>query len=190
MHVSTLINGRVTVVLGENVSEQYRFMRYYLPGSLLLIYMIGLIVPNLSDEAIGLLNPQAIIGIFAGAFVASPTIGYMIYGFYNHIYEHWAGKKEERYALKYLEDLEFVKENNRDHYKKQLRCFIQKKEFLDLLYHSTLEKDGEIKIDSKIIETLKNHLSNFAARVVCGLFVPLFSFLLLLPTMAILVFLG
>jgi len=135
--------------------------------------MMILTIPNLSDDAINLLRSQVIIGIFTGAFVASPTIGYIIYGFYNHLYEHWAMKKEWRGALRYIENLEFVgDEKHKKRYKRMLRCDIQKKEFLDLIYHSTLEKNGEIKIDPKIFETLKNNLSAFAARVVCGFFVP------------------
>lgn len=155
------------------MSEQYRFMRYYLPSSLFLIYVMILTIPNLSAETLKFLSQQAIIGIFTGAFVASPIIGYLIYAFYNCLYEYLAGKRTLRPALRYIEDLTFVNDNKRARYKEKLKCFIQKKEFLDLIYHSTLEKNGEIKIDREILGTLKNHLSAFAARVVCGLFVPL-----------------
>lgn len=175
------------------MSEQYRFMRYYLPGSLFLIYLMILIIPNLSAEAIEILSDHtpAIIGIFTGAFVASPIIGYLVYAPYNYVYEHWAGKRTTRGALRYIEDLEFVNDNDRAGYQKNLRCITQKKEFLDLVYHSTLKKNvGEIKIDPKIVETLKNIVSNFAARIVCGFFVPLFCLFLVYPSVEILKLFG
>lgn len=155
-------------------------MRYYLPGSLFLIYMMILVIVNLPAQTIKTLSQEALVGIFTGAFVASPTIGYLIYAFYNHLYEHWAGDVTKRPALKYLEDLSFTSEKNRPYIRGNLRCFIQKKEFLDLIYHSS-SNNGEMKIDTEILNTLKNHLSAFAARIVCGFFVPIFcipSFLL------------
>jgi len=159
-------------------------MRYYLPGALFLIYLMILTIPYLPRREIPFAlalyeQPNAIIGIFTGAFVISPVVGYLIYGFYNHLYERMAMDTDRRGALKYIEDLPFEScEEKKDHYKKMLRCDIQKKEFLDLIYHSNFKSgNSPIEFDSKIIDTLKGHLSNFSARYVCSVFVPIFCFL-------------
>lgn len=157
------------------MSGQYRFMRYYLPGSLMILYMISFLIVNLSEESFELLVPEALIGIFSGAFVASPTLGYLLYSFYTHIYEHWEKNRDWRTALTYIDEFKFIKDQRKqEHYKRQLRCFLQKKEFLDLIYHSTLDGSQGIRFDQGLAETLKNHLSIFAARFVCGLLVPVF----------------
>jgi len=113
------------------------------------------------------------------------VVGYIIYSVYNELeYERFA--KENRPALKYIEKLYFIKdEDERRRYQDQFRCFLQKKEFLDLIYHTTSTKNN-LKIRPEILQTLKNHLSNFAARRISGLWVPIFSFLFSVLTAIIL----
>ncbi|MCW3985311.1 MAG: hypothetical protein NWE91_02740 [Candidatus Bathyarchaeota archaeon] len=168
------------------MSEQYRFMRYYLPGSLFFTYLLILIILNLSPNTIKSLqdNWGQIGGIILGLLGASPIAGYIIYSVYNE-YDYERLSKKNRPALEYIENLDFIEDKTRcKHYQDQLRCFLQKKEFLDLIYHTTLikSKEDNLKIGPEILQTLKNHLSNFATRRVSGLWVPFFSFLFLFPT--------
>ena len=161
-------------------------MRYYLPGSLFFTYLLILIIPNLSPITIEYLqkNSGQIVAIISGLLGASPIAGYIIYSVFNE-YDYERLAKKNRPALEYIKELDFIKNNkrNHEHFKDQLRCFLQKKEFLDLIYHTTLinrasvrySEEENLEIRPEIIQTLKNHLSNFAARRVSGLWVPIFS---------------
>ena len=149
-------------------------MRYYLPGALFLAYLLSFIVLSLPLDTIKSIEWIEILGVLLGALGASPVVGYLIYAFYNEfIYELLARWATIRHALEYLEALGFDKE----------KSFLQKKEFIDLVYHSALAGTGKdtLKIDPEILKTLKGHLSNFATRVTCGALVPI----LLIPAMFI-----
>jgi len=160
-------------------------MRYYLPGSLFFTYLLILIILNLSPMTIESLqkNSGQIVAIISGLFGASPIAGYIIYSVFNE-YDYECLAKKNRPALEYIKELDFIKNNERNytHFRDQLRCFLQKKEFLDLIYHTTLIKGDKenLKIGPEVLQTLKNHLSNFAARRVLGFWVPFFSFVFFL----------
>jgi len=151
------------------MAEQYQFLRYYLPGSLLLLYTTILTVPNLSpDTFFGPINLERIVAIFVGLLTINYTVGYLIYVPYNYRYEKLAIDPNRRQVIEYINRL--AKEANcRDF----IKCDAQRKEFLDLVYHSNYRAGSELQIDSDIIATLKNHLSNYAARYVCGTLIPL-----------------
>src|SRR4030042_3418561 len=106
-------------------------MRDYLPGSLFIIYMLLFVIVNLPTQVVRSISSETMIGIFTGAFIASPTVGYAVYAFYNHLYEYWAADNSKRPALKYIESLTFIENGKRELVKSKLNCFTQKKEFLD-----------------------------------------------------------
>jgi hypothetical protein len=150
------------------MSEQYRFMRYYLPGSLLLFYLVLLMVASLSAESLRcILNHDGIIAVFLGFFGASPVIGYLVYAFYDPVYEYLSRYKKRRHALALIE--EWAEKKNRT-----FKSPVQRKEFLDLVYHAS-SRNGHHDIDQNILETMKNHLSNYSARVICGALVPMIA---------------
>ena len=114
-------------------------MRYYLPGSLFFTYLLILIIPNLSPMTIECLqeNLGQTVAIISGLLGASPIAGYIIYSVFNE-YDYECLAKKNRPALEYLKKLDFIAlEHERKHFSDQLRCFLQKKEFLDLIYHTT-----------------------------------------------------
>lgn len=153
--------------------ERYTFLRYYLPGSLFITYMLILIIPNLAQQ------PEDLVVAIVGAFGASPVVGYLIYALYNNHYEEKAKDTNRRGALRYLSELRFVKEDGeRKDYKALLESDKQKKEFLDLVFWSNCKaakNEADIDINPEIVQVLKNHLSSYAARTVCGIYVPLVS---------------
>jgi hypothetical protein len=130
--------------------------------------MLIFVLPNLTSAADIAAND--FIGIFAGAFVASPIIGYLIYAWYPPYYENISKNSDRRGALKYIKDLEFIEDTKKEDYRKLLKCHTQRKEFLDLIFSST-HKHAEVNFDSEAVKTIKNHLSNYAARIVCGKYV-------------------
>lgn len=110
---------------------------------------------------------------FCAAFVASPVIGFVIYAFYNYLYEWLAQRELCRGALGYILNFEYGEGNPKKKLGERLKSTAQRKEFLDLIYASSLRVD-EIRISSEIVGVLKNHLNAFAVRVVCGFFMPIF----------------
>jgi len=163
------------------LSEQYRFLRYYLPGSLFLIYLLIPIIPFLISA--GFPMRENLVALLVGGFGISPVIGYLIYAFYNREYEEIARDSNSRGALDYIIKLDFVEKPERGIYQALLESdngdeeetFIRRKEFLDLVFWSICTNDSGINTSSSVVEVLGNHLSNYAARIVCGLYVPLSS---------------
>lgn len=152
------------------MSEQYRFMRYYLPGSLVLFYSTLLIVASLSvNDVLSILNKDGIIAVFLGFLGASPLLGYLIYAPYAEMYEHISKNIERRRSLaivkKWAEDKGY-----------EFRDDTQRKEFLDLVNNAGSGKDDPA-IGSEVLDIMRNHLSNYSARMICGALVPVFAFI-------------
>ena len=163
------------------MTELYQFLRYYLPGSLLLMY-IGLFIIHVLAPATFDIGLDKILAVFVGLLAANYAVGYLVYVPFVYKYEKMAMNSEKRPALGYI--LRLAKEEECENY---LRCDTQKKEFLDLAYHSNYESASELRIHPEIIATLKNNLSNYAARYVCGTYVPLAvipGIILTIPTLA------
>ncbi len=156
------------------MAELYQFLRYYLPGSLLLLYVLLFIIPNLSTDTLNIIGLDNLLAVFVGLLALNYAIGYLVYIPFNYRYEKIAMNPERRHALDYIARLAEEAECG-----SLLKCDTQKKEFLDLVYHSKFESSSGLKINPEIVATLKNHLSNYAARYVCGTYVPI----LLIPVM-------
>lgn len=85
-------------------SEQYQFLRYYLPGSVFLIYLALLLVPVTNPESLIFLiqgqNLLALVTLIGGAFVISPPLGYLLYSLYDtFLYNHFAMNWVKRRSL-------------------------------------------------------------------------------------------
>lgn len=142
--------------------EEYRFLRYYIPGSLYVIYMAFLVAPYLSEnirDYLLLKNPNVLLGLFAGAFGASLALGYVIYTIYDSILYEKLAMKKERPILEYL--------MNRINGWCNLENY-EKKEFIDTLYHLLGESDR----NEQFVRKIRGIWSNFNSRVVCSIFVP------------------
>ena len=147
------------------VFAEYQFLRYFIPGSLYVIYTSLLIIPNLGDDVVKYLgqNGNVLIGVFGGAFAAGLAFGYVIYTFYDTwLYNRLAMRPCWRDILKYMDKINVWKELNNE----------QKKEFLDTLYYYLGDRDP---MNQKFSETIRGIWSHFNARIVCSIFVPAFS---------------
>jgi len=147
-----------------------------MPGSLLLFYLALLLIPNTSIISFVLSSQEPfsltmqVLSLLIALIGISPAIGFLIYAFYNPYYERRA-TETDRGAFEYLKNIEpDVKKNAK--YQQIVSCQEQKKEFLDLLVH-TNAKDTLLSSETEIKEIMKGHLSNYAARIVCGFFVPI-----------------
>lgn len=167
------------------MAEIYQFLRYYLPGSLLLIYSSLFIVPFIDPNTFIGLSLDKMIAVLVGLLGANYAIGYIVYIPFNYKYEKLAVNPEKRPSLKLIALM--AKKEGFDNY---LRCGTQKKEFLDLVYHSNIETTSNLKIHPEIVNTLKNHLSNYAARHVCGTYVPIAIVPVVFLTLPLLTFVG
>jgi hypothetical protein len=108
-------------------------------------------------------NGDVLIGVFAGAFGASLAFGYVIYTFYDSLlYNVLAMRPGWRDILKYMERIDVWKKLDN----------AQRKEFLDTLFYYLGKRDP---MNQKFSETIKGIWSHFNARIVCLLFVPIFS---------------
>jgi len=65
--------------------DEYQFLRYFIPGSLFVIYTTALVIPILNSFALYFLenHPDVLIGIVGGAFAAGLAFGYVIYTIYD-----------------------------------------------------------------------------------------------------------
>ena len=65
--------------------EEYQFLRYFIPGSLFVIYTTLIIYPALSLEILLFLekNPEIVLGIIGGVFAGSLAFGYLVYTLYD-----------------------------------------------------------------------------------------------------------
>lgn len=173
------------------MAEEYQFLRYYLPGSLFLFYVAILLVPNSSvyssivssDGTLSLgIN---LVGLLVSLIGVSPIIGFIIYAFYNPYYERRA-VASDRGAFEYLKTEKFTK-NTKIKAELILSSDKQRKEFLDLVVH-TKGIGSNLEVDSDIRDLMKGHLSKYAARIVCGFYVPIFSTIVVLTLFLIGVF--
>lgn len=163
----------------------YQFLRYYLPGSLLLIYSSLFVIPLMDPNTFVGLSLDKIIAVFVGLLAANYAIGYLVYIPFSYKYEKVAVDPDRRPSLKFIESM--AKSVGCETY---FRCGTQKKEFLDLVYHANIETRLGLKIHHEIVNTLKNHLSNYAARYVCGTFVPFAIIPAMILTIPLLSFVG
>jgi hypothetical protein len=145
--------------------QGYQFLRYFIPGSLYVIYLMSFVIPNLAESiACYLLNkPEVLLGIVGGAFGASLSIGYVIYSFHDTaLYNHLAMREKWRDIPRYLKKEIATWKNLSNE---------ERKEFLDLLYlHS-----GEDTANQQFSATIRGMWSHFNARIVCSLWASLLS---------------
>ena len=146
--------------------EEYQFLRYFIPGSLFVIYVTLLVLPNLNPQLFPYLssNPETILAIVAGAFGASLAFGYLIYSFYDLVFYNFLAMKfpNKRKILGYMkekiEGWDDVSEPD-------------KKEFLDMLYRLP----GDANKNEQVSSLTRGIWSHFNARIVSATCVPLFA---------------
>ena len=162
------------------MSEEYRFLRYYIPGSLFLIYLSGLILANSNERVMQYLSTISILqilGAFIGFFAISPPIGYMIYQIYDWtMYRRLAMCREKRKTLQLIDDWAKEEEVTLED--------VKKKELIDFAFYFSL-KESNFKMSDQIGEIIRRFWSHVNARLVCSIYVPSFSllffFLVLIP---------
>lgn len=153
------------------MSEQYRFLRYYIPGFLFVTYLLGLITVNLNKNIFSFfktvgLDPISFVGI---AFTASPAIGYMIYSFYDWVLYNRIGNCDERQTLVLLDEWALKEKLIK---KGQKIEKVRKKELIDFAVYSSAKRSSLI-ISEQLPETLRGFWSHVNARYVSSIFVPL-----------------
>ena len=154
-----------------NLFEEYKFLRYYIPGSLFLIYLASLTIPNLAviNQNTLLERWDIVLSAIVGSFVISPAIGYVIYSFYDWLfYNRIATYSKWRTTFRLINERapEILDTTNK------------KKEFLDLLFrihYSSEHNSSEPEINPSILETMRGMWNHFNARITCAVFVPIFS---------------
>jgi hypothetical protein len=153
--------------------EEYQFLRYFIPGSLFVIYVSFLAIPNIDGPIIPFLlrHPDILIGIVGGAFGASLAFGYLVYSFYdwtsyNRLAMHCS--KGKRRILGYMG--EKIEDWDSSDPQKKIPDS-QKKEFLDMLYR-LLGNEGK---NQQIADMVRGIWSHFNARIVCAIFVPILA---------------
>jgi len=171
---------------GFEMTEQYQFLRYYIPGSLSLIYFFGLILANMGDEAFRLLNHPALISLVVGLFASSPALGYVIYLFYDWTLYNKIASCEERRALTLLDTWA-----NTEHFRKGERWqSVRRKELVDFALYLRPHDCG-LRISGNVTETIRGFWSNANARITSAIYVPIASgimfaiFVLLKPPITI-----
>ena len=139
--------------------EEYQFLRYFIPGSLYVIYTTALIVPILNPTVIDFFkkDTSALLGVVGGAFGASLAVGYIIYTFYDTFgYTPRMMDRNKRKMLDYID-------HHVEGWKEPIEA--NKKEFLDMLWI----KFGENGSGDKYYATVKSMWSHLNARIVCYL---------------------
>jgi hypothetical protein len=122
--------------VGNTVFEEYQFLRYFIPGSLFVMYTTLVFLPNLSKNVVSYIleKPDSLLGIVGAAFGASLAFGYIIYSVFDTLlYNPIALKNGWRKVLSYMEskiDTEVNKKVWRGLNKEK------KKEFLEMLFLS------------------------------------------------------
>jgi hypothetical protein len=145
--------------------EEYQFLRYFIPGSIYVVYTTALLLPILNSTVIDFFrkDTSALLGIVGAALGASLAAGYIIYTIYDTFgYSPRMMNRDKRKMLKYIDD-------NIDGWKEPIDS--SKKEFLDLL----LIKFGESSSGDRYSATVKSMWSHLNARIVCYLYVPVLS---------------
>lgn len=153
------------------MSEQYRFLRYYIPGFLFLTYFFGLVTVNIDRSIFELfrvlrLDPTSLVAV---AFTSSPAIGYLIYQFYDWSLYNRIAKSKERKALILID-----KWATEEKFPKGERWEVKRKELVDFALYSSLE-ESDFTISDKISETIRGFWSHVNARLVSSIFVPIAS---------------
>jgi len=152
------------------VSEQYQFLRYYIPGSLALIYFLILILANIGERIFELsFSNEALTSLVLGAFVISPAIGYVIYLFYDWILYNRIAECCERETLHLLD--RWAEE---ERFRRGERWRIKRKELIDFALYSRLE-DSDFEISDSIAETIRRFWNHINARLTSAVFVPIAS---------------
>ena len=145
--------------------DEYQFLRYFIPGSLAVIYIAFFLAPFIGDGVINNFkaSPEGLLGIVGAAFGASLAIGYVIYTFYDTCsYNKAAMDSTKRRILHYLE------KQKPDC--KKLSEF-EKKATLDMLYDAF----DDSSVSNRVASKARGMWSHFNARKVCAIYVPSFS---------------
>ncbi len=177
--------------------EEYKFLRYFIPGSLFVIYTTSLVLPFLDSAILRYFknNPNALLGLIGGAFGASLAFGYIIYTFYDTFLYNVIVMKEkkgklfpERPLLLYIKDRlrPYFEESALRHQEVELEKDWGeqwkkidrpiKKVFIEMFF---ITSDNS-KDHDKFQTILRGWWSHFSARIVCSICVPIFSFASLL----------
>lgn len=147
--------------------EEYQFLRYFIPGSLFVIYTTLMTFPILSSTAIDYLlrHPDFLLGIIGGAFAGSLAFGYIIYTFYDTVlYNRFAMNVEKRLLLQYLPTQ--IKKGKWDSLDEH-----EKKMIMEMIHVA----GKDTKDCDRFYNIVRGWWSHFNARWVCLLFVPLLS---------------
>jgi hypothetical protein len=145
--------------------EEYQFLRYFIPGSLFVIYTSLIIYPALNADTLTFLEskPEIVLGIVGGAFAGSLAFGYLVYTFYDTVlYNLIAMNSKWRILLRYLAAKIPEWNNLKNHEKKMI---------MEMIHTSGDYTRG---VD-KFYDIVRGWWSHFNARIVCALFVPALS---------------
>ncbi len=142
--------------------DEYQFLRYFIPGSLFVIYATCLILPILSTDGLLFMGNHLdiAVAIAVGAFGAALAFGYVIYTFYDTFsYGRDAMKKEQRPLLRYFAN---HAENWNNLSESRQKMFIE-------MTHIT----GKDIVDCRYFYSIgRGFRSHYNARIVCSLYVP------------------
>ena len=145
--------------------DEYQFLRYYIPGSLYVIYVTALVFPILSPQVFNYLakNPDVFLGTVGGVFAASLAIGYLIYSFYDWVeYNETAMGEKKKKLFAYIE-------REAPGWKDLPEP--EQKESLDMIYLTF----GDPAANERASNQIRGMWSHYNARKVCYKFVPLFA---------------
>ena len=176
------------------VFEQYQFLRYYIPGSLFIIYTSVLILPILDSTVFSYFksHPETLLGVVGGVFGASLAFGYIIYTFYDTICYNKIGMDENKRPL-----LGYLKEKLFDYYISACKVKMseldeaQKTEYKnewnkkwDMVENRPIKKAlietlylNNQTCQESFQQTLGGWMSHFNARVVCYFWVPFLAWI-------------
>lgn len=154
------------------MSEQYQFLRYYIPGSLSLIYFFGLILASVGENVFQVLKNPALISLVVGVFAISPALGYVIYTFYDWTLYNRIARCSERRTLNLLDTWA-----NEERFRRGERWEdVRRKELIDFALYSSLH-DSHFRTSNRITETVRGFWNHVNARLVSATFVPIASFI-------------
>lgn len=114
------------------------------------------------------------LGVFVGFFAISPPIGYVVYQFYDGtLYRILSKCKKKRIALQLID--KWAEEEKVS----SLFDDVKRKELIDFALYFSFRK-SRFKVSEKLGETIRGFWSHANARLVCSIYVPLFSLLIFL----------
>jgi hypothetical protein len=174
--------------------EQYQFMRYYLPGSLFLVYLALLLSPFSGPRLVEFMksNFGGLVTLVLGVFVVSPAVGYVLYiwydtNVYNKKFMDWSPGQRPSLGLLVACALKGELPSTRAKKPDQLTTIEGSKEcqdklrpatkgLIDFIIHTEVgEKQSAVK--SRAAGNLPSYWSNYAARYICSRIAPLSSML-------------